>query len=283
MLYPLDQRSRTSAPSHPASMNVLTVSSSAMGKSRSATLVVAYMLSQDSSLTPSAALASLRTVRPIAEPNPGFMQQLWMYHAMGCPADVESQPSYQRWLYQRQVDLSIACGQAPETIRFEDEAAPLSADVGSLEIRCRRCRRTLASDQYIVDHRSKQHPAAAGPIEASEPIDTLPIAAPGQTAPLQSAANSMCAHIFLDPLSWMRAELEQGKLEGRLECPNEKCHAAVGRYAWQGMKCSCGRWVVPALSLARGRVDEVRRRAGMAPRPAANGLGNLRTVRDGKM
>lgn len=53
----------------------------------------------------------------------------------------------------------------------------------------------------------------------------------------------------------MRPELEQGKLDGRLECP--KCKTNVGKYAWQGMRCSCGAWVVPAITLAKGKVDEV--------------------------
>ena len=64
------------------------------------------------------------------------------------------------------------------------------------------------------------------------------------------------AHYFLDPLSWMRPQLEQGLLDGRLECP--KCKTNVGKYAWQGMQCSCGDWVVPAISLAKGRIDEVK-------------------------
>lgn len=56
----------------------------------------------------------------------------------------------------------------------------------------------------------------------------------------------------------MRPELEQGKLEGRLECPNARCKANVGKYSWKGMRCSCGAWVVPAISLARARVDEIK-------------------------
>ena len=60
----------------------------------------------------------------------------------------------------------------------------------------------------------------------------------------------------------MRPELEQGKLDGRLECPNARCGTNVGKYAWQGMRCSCGKWVVPGISLARGRVDEVKSRTG---------------------
>lgn len=61
----------------------------------------------------------------------------------------------------------------------------------------------------------------------------------------------------------MRTELEQGLLHGRLECPNAKCKASLGKYAWQGMKCSCGIWVCPAFSLQKGRVDEVTLRLGM--------------------
>ena len=55
----------------------------------------------------------------------------------------------------------------------------------------------------------------------------------------------------------MRSELEQGLLTGRLECPNSKCSAKLGQYAWQGMKCSCGVWICPSFSLQKGRVDEV--------------------------
>lgn len=57
----------------------------------------------------------------------------------------------------------------------------------------------------------------------------------------------------------MRPELEQGKLDGRLECP--KCNTNVGKYAWQGMQCSCSGWVVPGISLSKGRVDEVKQKA----------------------
>jgi len=57
----------------------------------------------------------------------------------------------------------------------------------------------------------------------------------------------------------MRPELEQGNLEGRLECP--KCKTNVGKYAWQGMRCSCGAWVVPAITLAKAKIDEVRVKA----------------------
>ena len=31
----------------------------------------------------------------------------------------------------------------------------------------------------------------------------------------------------------------------------------MGKYAWQGLKCSCGIWVTPGFAVAKGRVDAV--------------------------
>jgi len=221
-----------------------------MGKSRSTTLLIAYLLSRHPSATPSTALAQIRATRPFAEPNSGFMDQLSLYHDMKCPSTQEAldaHPLYQRWLYQRVVQASVAAGVAPGVgeLRFGDEGAAagmnLAAEEGTagaeggvsgptISYRCRRCRTPLATSAYLVPH------------------------SPGRPS------TSQCAHLHLTPLSWMRPELQQGKLEGRLECPNQKCGQSVGRYAWQGMKCSCGEWVVPGMTLGRSRVDEVRER-----------------------
>ena len=232
-----------------------------MGKSRSATIVIAYMLSQSPSTQPTEALERLREVRPIAEPNAGFMTQLELYHSMGCPNDVVAQPKYQRWLYQREVETSLACGRPPDAIRFEDEE-PRDSESGNsaaatLDVRCRKCRRNLATSTYLVSHEPKQ---SSGKLQADASVDSFPNT-PGQPA---APAPTTCAHIFIDPLSWMRPELEQGKLEGRLQCPSERCHSVVGKYAWQGMRCSCGGWIIPAFSLAKGRVDEVRPQGSFA-------------------
>jgi len=183
-------------------------------------------------INPAEALAQLRQSRGMCEPNDGFMKQLWLYFEMNMPADVESDPRYQRWIYQRELELSRECGLAPEAekIRFEDEH---SLDLGSayFELRCKKCRRSLATSQYLVRHQPK-------------------------SATVGGTTTADCAHYFLDPLSWMRSELEQGKIDGRLECP--KCKANVGKYAWQGMQCSCGDWIVPGISLAKAKTDRVK-------------------------
>lgn len=256
-----------------------------MGKSRSTTILIAYLLTQNSDLTPTTALTLIRKCRSQAEPNPGFMTQLLLYHSMRCPASPADHPVYQRWLYKRDVEASRAWGKAPEKIHFSDESGASPADesiyqrwkyqcdveastaiskipdcihfsemhsnkpgddarietpelnqASSSSFRCRRCRTSLATSPYLIRHTPRR---------------------PRSTSSNSSAA-PWCAHLFLEPLSWMRAELEHGKLEGRLECPNVKCGANVGKYAWQGMRCSCGEWIVPAISIARSRVDEAR-------------------------
>lgn len=72
------------------------------------------------------------------------MEQLNLYHEMGCPDDVTDHPSYKRWLYRRDVEGSVACGRAPElkSVRFEDEQPVQSQNATgrTVEIKCRKCR-----------------------------------------------------------------------------------------------------------------------------------------------
>lgn len=244
------------------------VSSSAMGKSRSVAVTIAYLLltRPETCPTPHDALSLIQQSRPFAEPNPGFMSQLYLYKFMKCPTDLDSQPAYQRWLYEREVALSIATGRAPETLRFEDEQN-VEGDwirfeeersggndgtgngTGDKELRCRKCRRKLATSQYIISHTPKTSLVSSS----------------------SSSTPTTCTSHFLQPLSWMRPTLEAGELGGRLECPNPKCAAQLGRYSWQGLKCSCSEWVVPGFSLQAGRVDFV----PANPSFATKGRGNL--------
>ena len=123
-------------------------SSCAMGKSRSATVVIAYLM-QKHNISPSDALAHVRQARSIAEPNEGFWKQLELYSEMQTPDNVEETPAYQRWVYQRELELSRACAQAPEAdkIRFEDEHA--TEQTSGFEMRCRKCRLVVFPEPLI--------------------------------------------------------------------------------------------------------------------------------------
>lgn len=249
-----------------------------MGVSRSATIILAYLLWSshrfrstgsaptpqvnpapnksrvtppllDQPLTPETALNLLRQGRPSAEPNDGFMEQLRLYHSLACPDSIDSQPQYQRWLYQRTVKESLDSHRAPQVdaIRFEDKhdvedlvETGTSGGIRESHIRCRKCRRLLAESKYLIEHKPPPPP-------------------PPPPNPQQQLVGDTkdCAHLFLHPLSWMREALKEGELDGRLGCPNPKCGANVGKFAWQGMRCNCGKWVTPGFGLARGKVDEV--------------------------
>lgn len=249
----------------------------AMGKSRSVTAVVAFLLwkyPHRYGLTPSvlnpsvlqrpldaetarnavqAALDWVRKTREIAEPNPGFMKQLEMWVMMGMPADgydaVEKHPIYQRWIWEREVEESAKLGKRPEWIRFEDDYADEKPkdekDGPGKELRCKKCRRVLATKQFIIPHQPR------------------------------AEARKTCQHHFIEPLSWMKPVLDEGELDGRLICPNAKCGASIGRYAWQGFKCSCGEWVCPAFSLGASRVDDV---AVQARRHGPGAVGDPRAM-----
>ena len=117
-----------------------------MGKSRSVTVTIAFLLRKYPHLTVSSGLELIRQSRPMADPNDGFIAQLDLYKEMGCPRDIESQPQYQRWVYKREVDEALACNMAPDRIRFEDEEKQEDsrikelAEEGEKELRCKRCR-----------------------------------------------------------------------------------------------------------------------------------------------
>lgn len=275
-----------------------------MGKSRSATVLLAYLLwasrqpSSSATTTDDAnaatmpsgplsviqALELLRQGRPIAEPNEGFMQQLHMYEDMACPTTEEGlkrHKIYRRWMNRRRVEESIRVMQAPEMehIVFEDDAQaeslgsearddrhahmqeiapgllapdgtdrtralshPKMASSPQATIKCRKCRHVLATTPFILEHQPPPHRDPA--LDRSIPIGETPL------------PSSQCGHIFLHPLSWMKEVLGEGLMEGRLTCPSKKCGTNIGKFAWTGLRCSCGGWVTPGFALIRTKVDE---------------------------
>ncbi|KAI9463024.1 hypothetical protein F5148DRAFT_1276528 [Russula earlei] len=73
--------------------------------------------------------------------------------------------------------------------------------------------------------------------------------------------NPKCSGYFVEPVSrqmkWMEFFLEDGKLAGKITCPNKKCGAKLGNYDWAGSRCNCKAWVVPGFCIHRSKVDEI--------------------------
>lgn len=73
----------------------------AMGKSRSATIVCAWLM-RTYGLSPLKALVQLCEGRPVCSPNPGFMEQLGIYsHMLKAENSAESDSIYKKWLGER--------------------------------------------------------------------------------------------------------------------------------------------------------------------------------------
>lgn len=237
---------------------------SAMGKSRSATILAAYLMASRR-IPPNPAIGLIERARPIVEPNPGFAKQLELYHQMGYTAIVEDHPIYQRWVYLQDVEMSNAAGRAPERVHFRDaeaeigkithvkEGEVLTGKV-DIELRCKKCRYVYFSylvGLTLITSYNRCTLANSASLTPHLPKPTQPPMPHGPHGPRQQ-----CSHHFTEPLLWMKPELSKGGISGKLECP--KCKSKVGTYAWQGLKCSCGDWVVPGISVARGKVDEIK-------------------------
>ncbi|EGX54345.1 tyrosine protein phosphatase yvh1 [Orbilia oligospora] len=215
----------------------------AMGISRSATICAAYLIYKKQ-IPAEIALEILRQSRPIICPNLAFRKQLDIYseNLEQAIQNLDDVPAYQRYLYRKEVELSRLAHKAPTINHYGEDESKEGSD---MQLKCRKCRRTLALSSSFVDH------YAASPPVASSSRDRILNAV--------GINKNNCQHHFLDPIVWMRPELEKGEMEGKLECP--KCSSKIGSYAWHGMKCSCGIWVTPAISLAKGKVDESRPRS----------------------
>lgn len=64
-----------------------------------------------------------------------------------------------------------------------------------------------------------------------------------------------CAAYFLvEAEKWMD---DVSAMQGKLHCPNSRCNARLGSFAWSGSQCSCGTWVTPSIKVIKSRVDAI--------------------------
>ena len=170
------------------------------------------------------ALRRLRSVRKSASPNDGFMSQLKLFEDWNYQASKDD-PLYRQWKQ----------GHLKRTSQPSFTKLTVSKS-GDYQIRCKRCRCTLAAQSFVICH---------DPVSKKIQFPTASSKIIGPT----------CGHYFVELLEWMESEVNRGELEGKLSCPS--CKTKVGAYHWQGMTCTCAQWVTPAFALQRAKVDEM--------------------------
>ncbi|QPG73334.1 hypothetical protein FOA43_000644 [Brettanomyces nanus] len=221
------------------------------GRSRSVSFVVAYLMKKFN-LTYKQALYAVQRRYPKAEevrPNEGFVLQLQLYGECECCDDVkeldDKYPKYRAFrmsLLKRHNMLDNTEYKDIKDVGMERKNS------AAYSLRCKKCRQVLATSKAVIPHTipkdddDKQKYFYRTAFWTKEVVGI-------------EKASTECTHFFVEPLKWMKPELSKGNLDGRFDC--FKCGCKVGGYDWPGSRCSCGRWMVPAIHLQKAKVDKV--------------------------
>lgn len=225
------------------------------GISRSASIVAAYLIASQK-LTRAGAVELIKKKRPGIRPNDGFLKQLDTFHSARCIVSVEDKTTRLHY-----IEKTVRLNQAGEGIQVEKEMlASVPKKASGRRIRCKMCRQELATREHIFPHgqpsqapfRSPSHLAVhdASAASSAQTLTTL--------ASDEPLLKPTCSGYFLEPMDWMQKTLDEGNVEGKITCPNAKCGAKLGNFAWAGVRCACGEWVTPGFCVHRSRVDEMR-------------------------
>lgn len=221
------------------------------GVSRSSTILAAYLMKKYN-LKPEQAIHAIQRKRSIVQPNDNFKQQLDLYYELNCEVDKAS-PIYRQWILQHSMKTDPT-GQEilskDSTYVEEEEVEEQQGKVKDLtQLRCKRCSQKLALSTSFISHTPPSEDSKQSQFIRKVPNRKRIISA--------QAASDICSHYFVEPLNWMKGELQdKAELEGKFQCP--KCETKVGGYNWKGSRCSCGKWMVPAIHLQRAKVDEIK-------------------------
>lgn len=217
----------------------------AQGVSRSVSVIIAYLMFKYNLLYDQALYAVRRKLES-AQPNEGFVDQLKAFKEMGFKVDQLSS-AYRKYVIQQNLKQDPS-GSSLATAGLFDKKSN-NKGPGSYKLRCRKCRHVLATETDIEPHDMPDADSRQARFVKTAPNSRRIISA--------SDAAKVCSHYFMEePVEWMRGELEKQELEGKFCCP--KCQSKVGGYSWKGSRCSCGKWMIPALHIQTAKVDQMK-------------------------
>lgn len=198
------------------------------------------------------------------QPNDGFLEQLEIYRESEfCDDTLMLRKISPRWrAYRMEYLITNMIHQTNHSGKLDDgQFSNLSiptqgSDENWFGFKCAKCRTLLASSDVYIPH--------APPFDKNDKqMYFVKSAFRGKRVINRQLGQNECTHIFTEPLLWMREKIVSGEeggndeLEGRLDC--YKCGTKVGGWNWKGGRCSCGKWMVPAIHLLKSRVVQTDR------------------------
>lgn len=220
------------------------------GKSRSATLVLAYIMSKEKQSVKKT-LDQVRKRRWV-KPNMGFYKQLELFQAMDFQVKKDS-PVFRAFKLEN-IAKQIKLGnhfKALDKISGQN-SAPLSDKNNNPEeddcYKCKKCRLYLFPTSQVVPHiKSFEQARLNSWNKMLSYYKQL-----GHTAKTDDKEEQECRkELYIEPQDWFKERLEE--LNGKINCP--KCDTKIGSFDWCGSKCSCETWVTPAFHISIGKVD----------------------------
>lgn len=217
------------------------------GVSRSVAFVVAYLMYRFN-LSLDLSFRAVQRKRSGAQPNDNFMEQLKLYETMGKGQVDPNDKLYANWKFNHSIVNGTTNELLTDDSMYQDIVPKTTDEKDITVIRCKKCRQNLSLSTNFINHEP--------PSKESSEAHFIRRAGWGKRIIDIQESQNICSHFFTEPLNWMKDTLQNnnGVLEGRFDCPN--CHVKVGGYNWKGDRCSCGKWVIPAIHLLSNKVDQ---------------------------
>uniref|UniRef100_A0A2L2YM78 Dual specificity protein phosphatase 12 n=1 Tax=Parasteatoda tepidariorum TaxID=114398 RepID=A0A2L2YM78_PARTP len=202
------------------------------GVSRSATLVVAYLMKKYQ-IGVEEALRNVKDKRYCACPNAGFLSQLRLYESMKYTLD-EGNIDYKIFcLYHlgRQVSSGNNFNAIQDYLR-KFQGKTFDGD----KFKCRKCRKCLFTQKNVVPHIQGQ--------------DLYWNNFAQQVTSEQS--KTLCKNsLFIEFLPWISES--HTSLTGNIHCP--ECSTEIGSFCWKGQLCFCGATISPSFKMNESKLD----------------------------
>ncbi|XP_076232974.1 dual specificity protein phosphatase MPK-4 [Calliopsis andreniformis] len=224
------------------------------GVSRSATLVIAYLMKKYGKSF-SDTFEMVKEKRRFVGPNAGFLAQLKLYEEMGFEID-NTDVQFKMYRLQIAADkvrkVKILPQNCAELIKPDPALATVRPE--PTVYRCKKCRRIVASASNILPHipREKQIWRHISSKRTSKQLKTVHESLELAKKEEQQSAEFCTKILFVEPLAWMPDITHN--VEGKLNCP--KCSTKLGSFSWiAGSQCPCGSKIAPAFYLVPSKVD----------------------------